>query len=493
MPYKNSKITAKTFLSTGLVMMGLSVLAAANALTPPQVSVQEIPFSFPQLPAEFNDVAQITDCGIWHSKQLVERAAQKNDLFYCSFNDQSNKKSTLWLRELNDSGLFVVEKTELLRLLPASLTNGQFADIAADHQILMISAETYVPYGIKDKGGKEWGMDWSATQRRASLEFVLQAAYVPMGEVIVDGSFASIDDIIVLGSEGQLVRFNPSQDVPQWNLTLPYKADEQQMQAMAQGDEGLEAVYQIQTQQPSLWVSAAGEILVHKISWQLGRGRKTTGNMGTGVWCVSADGKLKGQHFFADRFFDKSAMTALPQGGYVIWERIFRETSTVTLNSFSFNLIILDQNCQVTKENKGSLPPVYIKNSQDGWIEDMQIQLTPAGDVLLIYTEHATSDEMTAPQLNAALIAQDGKVKWTQPVVRQNDPYAWYLINWGENANIHLKINVGFAPEGQSALISIFNPAPLRPESMNWLKPLQARDRGVDNLLPKIYQLNWAK
>ena len=228
MPYKNSKITAKTFLSTGLVMMGLSVLAAANALTPPQVSVQEIPFSFPQLPAEFNDVAQITDCGIWHSKQLVERAAQKNDLFYCSFNDQSNKKSTLWLRELNDSGLFVVEKTELLRLLPASSTNGQFADIAADHQILMISAETYVPYGIKDKGGKEWGMDWSATQKQTTLEFVLQAAYVA-SHGLTDGRFSSPDDIIALGYEGQLVRFNPSQNGPQWKLSLSYHAAEQQM------------------------------------------------------------------------------------------------------------------------------------------------------------------------------------------------------------------------------------------------------------------------
>jgi hypothetical protein len=84
------------------------------------------------------------------------------------------------------------------------------------------------------------------------------------------------------------------------------------------------------------------------------------------------------------------------------------------------------------KRKQRFFAPVYIKNSQDGWIEDMQIQLTPAGDVLLIYTEHATSDEMTAPQLNAALIAQDGKVKWTQPVVRQNDPYAWYLINWAK-------------------------------------------------------------
>lgn len=492
MPYKNSKITAKAFLSTGLVMMGLSAFSAANALTPPQVTVREIPFSFPKLPAEFNNVAQITDCGIWQRKDV--KTTQETDVFYCSFNDQSNKKSTLWLRELNYSGLFGVEKTELLRLLPAPLTNGQFADIASDHQALMISAETYVPYGIKDKGGKEWAMDWSTGQQKTGLEFVLQAAYVP-SDGIVGGLFLSLDDIVALGDEGQLVRFNPSQNKPQWTLTLSYQANEQQMESMAQGDAQLEAVYQIQTQQPSLRVSAAGEILVHKISWQLefGRGGKTTGNMGTGVWCVSADGKLKGEHFFADHFFDESAMTALPQGGYVIWERIFRETSTVTLNEFSFNLITLDQNCQVTTENKGSLPPVYIENVRDGWIEDMQIQLTPAGDVLLIYTEHATSDEMTAPQLNAALIAQDGEVKWTQPVVAADNPYAWYLVTRWEAGNIQLKINVSFAPEGQSALISIFNPAPLRAESMNWLKPLPIRNRGVDNLLPKIYQLNWAK
>lgn len=88
--------------------------------------------------------------------------------------------------------------------------------------------------------------------------------------------------------------------------------------------------------------------------------------MGTGVWCVSADGKLRGS-LFCRPFFDKSAMTALPQGGYVIWERIFRETSTVTLNGFSFNLITLDQNCpEVTDKIKDPLPPAYLKNAQDG-------------------------------------------------------------------------------------------------------------------------------